>query len=335
MPMNPILIVDLFDVWGIDFMGPFPMSFGNSYILVGMDYVSKWVEAIPIKTMITGWFSSFLKRTSSQDFCNKPFETLLAKYGVKHKVATPYHPQTFEQVELANREIKNILMKVVNTSRRDWSIKLHDSLWAYRTAYKTILGMFPYRLVYGKACHLPVEVEYKLGGQSRSPKPHFAAVKPSTKPSKALKSSISQPKPHFAAAKTPTKPPFGTQVPFRSPTPHLAAAKMALAAKMGLCCEMTPPRYHLEHLMTPRDFFYPSVALDFYQSMTTHRVRDPTVIHFTIDGRHGILGARHIAEALRIPYEPVHPKDYQVWTHPSQSDMVHILSRGAFTRRIY
>ena len=81
-------------------MGPFPMSFGNSYILVGVDYVSKWVEAI--------------------HFCNKPFETLLAKYGVKHKVATPYHPQTFGQVELANREIKNILMKVVNSSRKDW-----------------------------------------------------------------------------------------------------------------------------------------------------------------------------------------------------------------------
>ena len=74
-------------------------------------------------------------------FCNKPFETLLAKYEVKHKVATPYHPQTSEQVELANREIKNILLKVVNMSRRDWSIKLHDSLWAHRTTYKTILGM--------------------------------------------------------------------------------------------------------------------------------------------------------------------------------------------------
>ena len=82
MPLNPILIVDSFYVWGINFMGPFSMSFGYSYILVGVDYVSKWVENI---------FSRFgvpkvIISDGGTHFCNKPFKTLLAKYGVKHNV---------------------------------------------------------------------------------------------------------------------------------------------------------------------------------------------------------------------------------------------------------
>ena len=64
-------------------------------------------------------------------FCNKIINNLLARYGVKHKVATPYHSQTSGQVELANREIKNILMKVVNANHKDWALRIYDALWAY------------------------------------------------------------------------------------------------------------------------------------------------------------------------------------------------------------
>ncbi|RVW86230.1 hypothetical protein CK203_046102 [Vitis vinifera] len=93
-------------------------------------------------------------------------------------------------------------------------------------------------------------------------------------------------------------------------------------------------RYHMEHLLTPRQFYYPRVVLDFYQSMTTRGLRNPTLIQFTIDGRQGAIGARHIAEALRIPYEPVIQADFREWSSFSQSDMVRILSRGTSTASV-
>ena len=108
MPLYPIPVVELFDIWGIDFMGPFPTSFVYTYILVGVNYVSKWVEAMSCRAEDHKAVLKFLKENifsrfgvpksiisdGGSHFFNKPFENLLSKYGVKHKVATPYHPQT-------------------------------------------------------------------------------------------------------------------------------------------------------------------------------------------------------------------------------------------------
>ncbi|XP_015940088.1 uncharacterized protein LOC107465624 [Arachis duranensis] len=128
------LSVELFDLWGIDFMGPFPPSYTFKYILVAVEYVSKWVEAIATTTCDTNVVLQFLKKNiftrfgvpkglisdGGSHFCNKQLNSLLHKYGVTHKVATPYHLQTNGQAELANRELKRILEKTVGTTRKDW-----------------------------------------------------------------------------------------------------------------------------------------------------------------------------------------------------------------------
>ncbi|GKE49397.1 reverse transcriptase domain-containing protein, partial [Tanacetum coccineum] len=139
---------------GIDFMGPFPSSRGNKYILVAVDYLSKWAEAKALPTNDARVVCKFLKSLFAH------FGTPCAlKYGVTHRLSTAYHPQTSRQVEVSNRGLKRILERTVGENHASWFDKLEDALWAFRTAFKTPIGCTPYKLVYGKACHLPIELK--------------------------------------------------------------------------------------------------------------------------------------------------------------------------------
>ena len=121
---------------------PFLNLFGHQYILLAVDYISKWVESIPCKTNDNKVVVKFLKENifsrfrtpraiisdNGTHFCNRTFEALMRKYVITHKLSTPYHPQTCRQVEVLNWQVKLILEKTVNQNRKDWSTKLVDAL---------------------------------------------------------------------------------------------------------------------------------------------------------------------------------------------------------------
>nr|GFA85337.1 hypothetical protein [Tanacetum cinerariifolium] len=139
----PLIYKDAFEL-GIDFMGPFPSSKGNIYILVVVDYLSKWVEAKALPTNDARVVVKFLKSLFSQfgtpkaiisdqgtHFCNDQFSRVIAKYGVTHRLSTAYYPQTTGQVEVTNHGLKRILERTVGENHASWSDKLEDALWAF------------------------------------------------------------------------------------------------------------------------------------------------------------------------------------------------------------
>ncbi|RDX83893.1 gag-pol, partial [Mucuna pruriens] len=134
-------------------MGPFPVSNNYSYIPLAVDYV----EVVATRTNDAKAVVDFLKfgvpkaliSDQGSHFCNRAMASLLQKYV------------TNGQPEVFNKEIKKTLQKMTNPSRKDWSLLLENALWAHRTIYRTPLGMSPYQIVFGKTCHLLVELEHK------------------------------------------------------------------------------------------------------------------------------------------------------------------------------
>jgi hypothetical protein len=174
MPLQPQVVLETFERWAMDFVGPIhPPSNQKVYILVCIDYMTKWVEEksligaskeVVLAFLFEDIFVRFgipkeLVTDGGPLFTSHKFEALLTKYHVLHRIASPYHPQVNGQVETTNKVIEAILTKIVRENRRDWSDRLHEALWAYRTTWRSTTGFSPYELVYGKSLVFPIEFE--------------------------------------------------------------------------------------------------------------------------------------------------------------------------------
>eukprot|EP00253_Pinus_taeda_P010330 PITA_10330 len=167
MSLNPQLVIEPFERWALDFIGPInPSSNQKTYILVATKYVTQWVEEEVLPRAIKDSVIHFLFQLfrdiiidGGLQFISNKIAATLTNNHILHKITTPYHPQENDQVESTNKVIEAILTKIIASHRRDWASRLPEALWAYRTTWRNTTGYSPYQLVFGKEPIFPIEFE--------------------------------------------------------------------------------------------------------------------------------------------------------------------------------
>lgn len=172
MALQPQIVVTPFDKQGINFVGPIePSSHGKSYILLCTDYATKWLEAKAMRHARDNKVAEFLYECmftrfgvpreivmdQGTHFTSNLISKLMNKYMVHHGKYSPYQPLSNGQAEITNWEIESILTKTIFVIKKDWDTNLLESIWAYHTTWKNIIGFTPFELVYGKLTSMPIE----------------------------------------------------------------------------------------------------------------------------------------------------------------------------------
>jgi hypothetical protein len=173
-PLHPVVSIGPFSKWGIEFMTCNPdLTGGHGYIIVDVDYFTKWVEAMPTfdntgKNVAFFIFNHIITRFGvPQDivtdhdshFHNFMMSELTEKLGLHHDKTTPYYPQANGQVEAINKVLTTMLQRMVGIHKSNWHMMLFSTLWAYQTSIKSAMGFTPFQLVYGIEENLSIECE--------------------------------------------------------------------------------------------------------------------------------------------------------------------------------
>lgn len=173
-PLHPVVTVGRFAKWGIDYVTHNPRSAGgHGFIIVAVDYFTKWAEAMPTltkygHTAVQFLFNHVISRFGvpqaivtdhGKHFWNHMMTELTTQLGLKHDSSTPYYPQSNGQVEAINKILVTMLQRTVGMHKSNWHLMLFPALWAYRTSVKDATGFTPFQLVYGLEATLPIECE--------------------------------------------------------------------------------------------------------------------------------------------------------------------------------